>query len=327
MAGNGDPYSVLTTLRLRLLHALRGGASIADLARSFDLESDRIRDEIEPLIESSLAVDVDGVFRPNVLIATEAEACRVNAHAASIGNRLAERLEQRWDALERDFARLAVSERSNFGELAFLLVGDRILDVGLLDALARDGTLMPAAPARPSPTQPDARYYFWLIEGQHDLLGKYGQRTTSLTDDGWDLLTFGQYTFGDDVNAARDELEGNVADLLQANGESTPVEAALTSGLPWLAVGDTARWGAAARPVADDLLSVYLEARPSLNELFASLTASDASHTSFGEFFCWYDHVAYAHAIDALAAAGLISIAIERFTAAMWQEAPESVGF
>ncbi len=37
----------------------------------------------------------------------------------------------------------------------------------------------------------------------------------------------------------------------------------------------------------------------------------------FGEFLCWYDHVAYAHAIDILADAGVLSIPEYRFIAAL----------
>ncbi len=327
MAGNGDPYAVLTTLRLRLLRGMQGGATAEVLARSFDLDTDRLRAELAPLIEASLVVDESGIFRPNVLIATEEETRIVDAHATVLGKRLADRLKQQWVGLERDFAVLDVSGRSTFAELAFLLVGDRILDVGLLDALAHDGTLMPAAPARPSPGRTEARYYFWLIEGDHELLGKYGQRTTSLTGDGWDLLTFGQYTFGDDVNLAREELERAASALLSEGVERTPDEMARLLGIPWIDSGDTERWGAVARRASEDLLATYLEARSSLDDLFSSLSAASTPGTSFGEFFCWFDHVAYAHAIDALNAAGLISIPESRFSSAVWRETPESAGF
>ena len=327
MAGNGDPYSVLTTLRLRLLHALHDGSSADELARSFDLDTDLVSAELAPLVEASLVVEAGGVLCPSVLNATEEETSRVDAHATTLGMRLAERLEQQWAALERAFAELEVSGHWSFAELAFLLVGDRILDVGLLDALARDGTLMPAAPARPSPTQPDARYYFWLIEGEHDLLGKYGQRTTSLRGGSWDLLSFGQYTIGDDVNVAREGLERAVVETLGSDAELTPSVVARQLGLPVLDRVDTARWGASERRVSEDLLSVYLEARPSLDELFRSLNTASAPATGFGEFFCWYDHVAYAHAIEALAAAGFLTIPDERFTSALWRESPDSVRF
>jgi hypothetical protein len=327
VAGNGNPYAVLTIPRLRLLHAMHDGASADELARALDLDPDVVHSEIAPLVDFSLVVEDSDIFRANVLVATEEETRRVDAHASALGLQLAERLVGQREALQHDYEKLDVSGQWSFDDLAFLLVGDRILDVGLLDALARDGTLMPSAPARPSPTQPDARYYFWLIEGEHDLLGKYGQRVTSLPVDGWDLLTFGQYTIGDEVNTAREEVERSAIEFLTASPNRTPQDLARVLQLPSFDRSDTARWGEVAQRQSEDLLSVYLEARPSLDDLFHSLTAASAPGTSFGEFFCWYDHVAYAHAIDALDEAGMLTIPDERFTAALWQESPETVGF
>jgi len=327
MAGNGDPYAVLTTLRLRLLHAMREGASVDELAGSFDLDADQVRAELAPLIDFSLVVEESGVLRPTVLIVSEEETLRVDAHASALGLKLAERLLTQQDGLERAYAELDVSAAWSFVELAFLLVGDRILDVGLLDALARDGTLMPAAPARPSPARSDARYYFWSIEGEHDLLGRYGQRGTSLPIDGWELLTFGQYTIGDEVNVARDALERSALELLTADPSRTPQDLARSLKLALVDRSDTARWGEVAQRISDDLRSVYLEARPELDELFRALRAASTPGTGFGEFFCWYDHVAYAHAIDALADAGMLVMPEARFTAALWREASESAGF
>ena len=60
MAGNGDPYAVITTLRLRLLRGMQGGATAEVLARSFDLDTDRLRAELAPLIEASLVVNESG---------------------------------------------------------------------------------------------------------------------------------------------------------------------------------------------------------------------------------------------------------------------------
>jgi hypothetical protein len=61
-----------------------------------------------------------------------------------------------------------------------------------------------------------------------------------------------------------------------------------------------------------------------LRELFGSLRAAQLPGTSFGEFFCWYDHVIYAHAIDELVKAGLIMMPPACFTAVIWPVNMES---
>ena len=322
MAGRGDPYAVLTPLRLRLLRALHGGATLADLAAEAGLSPGRVRAELAPLRAAHLVAGDGDRPRPAFVVAPAAETRRVAAHADEVGRLLATRLLDRWPAIEAAYRELALAAALPLSEVAFLLVGDRILDVGLLDALARDGRLMPPAPARPSPGHPDARYYLWLIEGEHDQLGRYGQRATTLPWPGWELLTFGQYTRGDAPNTARDALEAAARAAVAAGDGGMPDALATYLGVPLVGREDAGRWWALARERADDLLTVYREQEPALRRLYGELGASAYLPADFGEFFCWYDHLAYAAAIDALAASGVFVIRPERYTAAVWQEAP-----
>ncbi len=322
MAGNGNAYDSLSILRLRILRQLHESPSLDDLSAALEQDLDGLNAELTALRQVSLLTDSSGALRPNVLVATAEETQRVDAHARVLGEELAWRLIEHQGEIESAYDNLTISQTVPLAELAFVLIGDRILDVGLLDSLAREGTLMPAAPARPSVTQPDARYYFWLIEGDHDQLGRYGQRATSLPGgDGWELLTFGQYTFGDEPNVARERIEQEILAYSSTDQFQDPHHLASTFGLPLIDQADAARWWAFARQTADDLLAVYADVREPLHELYGSLRASAyLGDDGFGEFFCWYDHVAYAHAIDALEKTGLLSIPTERFAAVLWQE-------
>ncbi len=327
MAGNGNPYDVLTESRLAILRALHGVATLDELDVATGIERARLIAELEPLCEASLVVRIEAGFRPAFLIATREETDRVDNHAAEVGQRLAAHVSSHWAEIERAYQQLQVSRQFSLAELSFVLVGDRILDVGLLDALSSETRLMPPAPPRPSPSDPAARYYMWMIEGRHDQLGRYGQRVTGLGAEGWSLLTFGQYTIDDELNVARSDLEHRVCDDLAERSDRTPQDAGSAFHLPVVDLDDATAWWSFVREFATDLTRVYTSAESSLRDLYASLAASGDPSDRFGEFFCWYDHLAYAHAIDALAHRGLLNIPPDRFVAALWREIPQATRF
>jgi len=283
--------------------------------------------ELEPLVTASLAQEQNGHYQATFFIASSTETLQVTAHARGTGRLLAQQLLLRWNNIETAYKQLAVSHDYDLRNLAFLFVGDVILDVGLLDALARDGTLMPSAPARPSPDHPDARYYFWMVEGDADQLGWYGQRAIALSWEHWYLLTFGRYWIDSAPNAAREALETKARELLTANLANDPEALAEHLNIPLVNQTDARRWWQCVKSYAADLLSVYRERADTLRQLYTSLHASTYAPYGFGEFFCWYDHVAYANAIDVLADAGVLVIPQRQFIAALWYEQPDENGF
>jgi hypothetical protein len=96
-------------------------------------------------------------------------------------------------------------------------------------------------------------------------------------------------------------------------------------GLPILGPAATWAWDALALDLARGLVDLYRGEAAALRDLYASCAASRylPESTGFGEFFCWYDHVAYAHAIDELARQGRLLIPAERYSAMLWFEHPE----
>ena len=83
------------------------------------------------------------------------------------------------------------------------------------------------------------------------------------------------------------------------------------------------------RPHAERLAEVYRAQASELRATYAGVLASTYLDevSGFGEFMCWFDHVAYAHAIDALIAAGVMQMPAARYVAALWQEAPGAGSF
>lgn len=326
-AGSGNPYAVLSPLRLRLVRGLHDRHSWVQLAADYGLMPGEVYTELLPLVEASLVARDGDRYYPTFLVVTAEETARVHEHANGLGAELSHCLLAAWDEIEGVYGTLACSREAPFADAAFLFAGDRILDVGLLDTLAGDGRLMPPAPARPSPQRPDARYYFWLIEGDDADTGAYGQRGNDLPWEHWHLLTFGQYFIGDESNTARDTLEACARNLLAAEHVSDPEILARRLGVPYVSVADAREWQRLANTVTPRLAAVYAAHEAELRTLYGSLRAHAYAPHGFAEFCCWYDHLAYSAAIDVLAAAGALRIPRERFAAAVWHELPQAAGF
>lgn len=319
MAGRGNPYAVLSDSRKLMLYALHNASPEA-------IQNVQRETELKPLVEASLVKQcADRRYRPTFFIADAQEVKRVNQQARETGHQLAARVKMSWSKLQTAFAKMQVSQKFSFAEQAFFLVGDCILDVGLLNALARDGNLLTAAPARPSPNFPDAHYCFWMIEGDADSLGCYGQRCTALPWHHWTLLTFGRYRTKGQTITSRSTLEQHIRQLSPTVPSATALgrKAALATYNRQAVM----LWEQITRPLCDDLVQVYNREQTQLKTLFTSCRSSKYAPESFVDFFCWYDHLAYAHAIDELIATGLLELPQSGFTTALWYEIPKFAAF
>ena len=325
MAGSGDPWSALTPLRKKMLRALHSVHSTPRLAGSLGLTVEEVEAELRPLKDSSLVHELEDSFYPGFLVVDADEVTRVNETSRVCGERLAAWLMDHWGETERRFQSLDASASSNLRELGFMLVGSRLLDVGLLDRLSSDTRLLKPPPSRPSPSKPNARYYFWMIEGAYDNLGRYGQNDISLPYPDWCLLTFGQYRVNGDRNAARRHFEENTRKL--SDEVDDPYELARRTRVHLFDLIDVERWTGFVDSCAQSLVEVYYEREDDLRGLFSSLRASTYNPEGFTEFFCWYHHVAYAWAIDYLADGDYLNIPTQRCQAALWHTAPRSKSF
>lgn len=320
MAGNGNPYAVLTPLRRQLIRALHDGLTAEELAATFGLSTENATAELAPLVDASLVHQADDTYVPSFFVADADETCAGAKLADHIGRQLAEFLLNRWGEFVETYRRMAIHGDHEFASVSFLLVGDLILDVGLLDALARDGRLMPRAPARPSPGHPDAHYYFWMIDGSHDHLGRYGQRAIDLPWAPWIHVSFGQYWIDGVLNQPRDDHYRNVLRILDEGGADSPEQLARAIRAPVIGKDDSLLWRRTARKTAGGLVGVYRDAEPALRAYFGSTRSANAQTAAFAEFFCWFDHVAYASAIDVLADEGVLRIPESRYITAVLYE-------
>lgn len=320
MVGIGNPYRALTPARLPLLPALLDHPDLVGLAEALDWSADEVRSDLATLAAAGIVALEGERARPLATIADASEVARVAESARRAGALLAEAIASVWPLVEAVWPRLDVSRSHTLAEMSFLLVGDRLLDVGLLDALAVDGRLMPPAPPRQDRDDPTARYYLCVVEGEPTALGQYGQRATALPWPGWSHLTFGRYGTPAAPNATRARYDERLRAAFAADPPGDPAALAWQTGVPYVDAHDARVWDGFARALASELVGGYYGLLGELTALFESLRVATLGATTFGEFFCWYDHLAYAHAIDALVAAGRIVMPAGAVTAAIWHE-------
>ena len=321
MVGIGNPFRVLTPRRLPILAAALNTPTPVEIAAALGIPSERLDDDLAALASAGIVSLVDGCVHPLALIVNASEVAAADRVARGIGAQMAHIVEHAWPLIEAVWRGLTIAEHASFADLSFLLVGDRLLDVGLLDALASDGRLMPPAPPRNDTADPAARYYLYVIEGDESALGQYGQRSRPLPWDCWHHLTFGRYGTTEARNPTRDQLDVELRDALREPGRvKSPEALASLLGLPLFAASDAQRWDEFARALAGEIVGVYRAEERALRDLFASLRCARTSLSTPGELLCWLDHLAYAHAIDALVASGRIVMPPGAVTAAIWCE-------
>jgi hypothetical protein len=322
MAGNGSPWAVLTPLRKQILRALHDGHTADELRNLFELSNEQVHKELAPLAEASLLQTEDDVYLPAFFIADAEEVGRVCEHARAVGSKMGGELLRRWSELENLYAQLSIHSAEPLSTHAFLLIGDLVLDLGLLAALEREGSLLPAPPPRPSPERPDAQYFFWMIEGTFDQVCRYGHRDEELPWDPWRLVSFGQYYIDDVPNEYRNS-EFDVARAMASDSRATsPYHLAERIERPIIEEDDAARWVRGISPVTAAVASVYKESEASIRNLYGTLHASSYTPYGFEEFFCWYEHVAYSQTIDFLEAEGALPVPEHRYTMAIWHGRP-----
>lgn len=326
MAGSGDPWSAFTKPRRTIMLALHDGLNIEDLSKEFNLSERQINNELNELKKSSLIRQLNNNFVPDIFIADLTETKIVYSHSKTTGQKLAALLLKEWDQLEHFYAKLSLSKSYSLENMGFMLVGSRILDMGVLGELVKDKSLLTIAPSRPSPGRPDSKYYFWMVEGDREHLGKYGQEDTDLSWPNWHLLNFGQNYVNEQFNKERKNFEDKSAELIKLYIKASPEFLANKLNVPYLNKEDSKTWEETSKLISIKLFKLLKEEKQDFQNFYNTLKASQYTNNSFGEFFCWYYHLAFSWAIDALEKNGAIIIPKEKFSAlVMYREGPEGL--
>ncbi|NPD88727.1 MAG: hypothetical protein HGN29_08375 [Asgard group archaeon] len=314
LAGSGDPWSYLTKTRKDIINSLHDRIPLDEVANIFNMSLDDLLTEIKPLSDSSLVKKEGNEYLPTFLIVNLDETKLVYEHSKEMGKVLADHTISKWSEIDAVFEKLSISENSSLKDQAFMLVGSRILDIGLLGELVKDGNLLKVAPLRSSLTRPDAQYYFWMIEGELKHLGKYGQEEIDLPWSNWYYLNFGQSWLNGQRNEARDKTEKKCKDLVKLDRARDSLELAELLEIPLLNEEESKNWLKITEKISKSLLEVMKGKEESLKLLFQNLESSRYTNNSFGEFICWYTHLAYPWAIDFLIEETLINIPSEHYS-------------
>jgi len=300
LAGSGNPWDYFKPSSRFTLRALHDGYTVSEIQKLLHISEEELIEKINLLIDAHLLRKEEENYYPTFLIVNEIEAEKTYQHAKIFGRIIADELIKNWKELMDDFVNLEASQKFTIDKLSLVLIGSKLLDIGLLEALVKDGTLLITAPTRPSPDRPDAKYYFYMVEGKTEYLGKYGENETDLPWKNWTFVTFGQNIVNNEHNKPREKLEEKCSELLKQQQLNKPEDLAFELNIPILSKNDSLSWKETTKKIAKRILLKIKEQKEELLQFYNSLKASQYTSNTLGEFVCWYIHIAYAWAIDFL---------------------------
>jgi len=314
LAGSGNPWYVLKDKNYTIILSLHEDLELNVIADSLNITNEQLIYEIDTLIKYSLITKKNNNYYPNIFISNNYEVEKVYKFSKSVGIKLSEVIIEDWDILKKSYKALSISNLYSFKELGFMLVGSRILDMGVLGALVLDQSLLLPPRNRPSPSRPDACYYFWLIEGKHEHLGKYGQNDTDLKWDNWHILNFGQNRIDRKLNSQRRVFQKKINEMQKSDTIDNPLMFAECLKVPYLSKMDSKYWLEVSNKISNDLLNVLKNNEQEIKDFYKTLRTGEYSNNSFSDFFCWFYHVVFAWTIDDLQEKGYIDFPTNRFS-------------
>jgi hypothetical protein len=326
MAGSGNPWDYFIESSKITLRALHDGFSLKEIQEIIDVTEEELMERINLLISASLINEVKGKYSPAFLITNKDETKKTVTHSKIIGRIIADEFIAFWNDVEEKYKQLKISEIYSLEDLSFVLVGSKLLDIALLEELAKDKTLLKPAPNRPSPKRPDAQYYFYMIDGPVESHGQYGENSKDLPFNGWNFITFGKNIIDGKYNEPRGKLEEKCDELREKKQLTSPEEYAKSLDVPFLTKGDSLQWRRFCNEIAYKLLLKIMENKEKLMQFYNELSTSKYTEDSFGEFFCWYFHLAYSWAIDFLVEENILKMPTEKYGAmVIYYEDPQGL--
>lgn len=293
MAGQGDPWEVLTEDLEKVLVAFHKGYTVSEISTAYEIEEYKLISQLEPLVKANILIKEKNVYFPNILVATEEETRKVYSRAKQSAGKISETVQSNWDKIKTAYEKLNSSKTYSLNEQGFMLVGSRILDIGVLRALANSEELLHPAPVRPTPSHPNSKYYLWIEENSPDRFG-YGQKDIELKFDNWYGVNFGS------DNESRHKLEKKAVKLIESGEYDSPEHFAQLIEVPFLNKEDSKLWEKLVAEISNICLEKLLKEKNDIKELYNSLKTSQYSQNTFDDFYCWYYHYLYPLAINDL---------------------------
>ena len=293
MAGEGNPWEVLTDDLEKVLVAFHKGYTVSEIATAYDIEEDKLNSQLEPLVKANILIKEKNLYFPDILVATEEETRKVYNWAILSAEKISKSVQSNWNKIKTAYEKLDLSKTYSLNEQGFMLVGSRIMDIGVLRTLANSKELLLPAPVRPTPSCPDSKYYLWIVENSPDKFG-FGQKDVELKFDNWYVVDFGS------DNESRSALEEKVVELIESGKYDNPEHFAKLMGAPFLNQEDSKLWGNLVIEISNKCLEELLKEKSDIIELYNSLRTSKYSQNTFDDFYCWYYHYVYPLAINDL---------------------------
>lgn len=293
MAGEGDPWEVLSDDLEKVLLAFHKGFSVSEIAAAFGISERQLIEQLEPLVKANILNKTDKGYFPEILLASEREALNIYNRAEKTARKISETILSSWNKIAKSYNKLNISRTQSLNEIGFMLVGSRILDVGVLRALAKNEELLLPAPLRPTPSYPYSRYYLWIVENSPDKYG-YGQKDMELKYDNWYIVNFGR------DNESRTRLEEKAVELIESGKYDSPEHFATLIGASYLNKNDSKVWENFVAEISEICLTQLLKEKEEIKELYQTIKTSQYSENAFDDFYCWYYHYVYPIAINNL---------------------------
>ena len=321
------------SVRRNIIEGLHRGDALDKIAETLSLNYQEFMRHIKIMEAAGYVSSSRGTYSPGFFVALADEVEVMKGFAEPWGERISTLIQKQenWRVIEDVYKKLSVFPRFSFKRIGLPLVGDFLLDIGMLKVFYKDSTIMP----QPS-DKFGGNFYVWGVEGGYDSLGRYGSHSESFND--MSVFSFGggkerkRATLPDAYWGMTAEIgkdgaskiaKAVIAEYVRYYDDATVTISndslkylvkwkyirKIPEGFRCLAPVYKGKDFPLVRSLAQRMGKIILEQfkdeKRGLDEQFRKLRGS--KHSSFAEFFCWFWHLVFSETIDSLIEVGKIS--------------------
>lgn len=320
-------------IRRNIIESLHRGEASNKIAETLSLNHQELMDHVKTMEAAGYVRAFKGTCLPSFFVALADEVEVIKKLAEQWGEQISIVIEKKenWRVIEDTCKKLSFSSRFSFKRIGLPLVGDFLLDVGMLRIFYEDSTLMP----EPS-DKFGGNFYVWGVEGEAGALGRYGSHGGRFDD--VTVFSFGgekhrnratlpdaywRMTAKIGKDKANKIVKTAIAEYIKYYDDATFTISKYSSKYlaEWKYLRETLEGVKCLAPVYERedfpvvmslvqhvgkmILEPFKDNKSSLEEQFGKLRGS--KHSSFAEFFCWFWHLVFTRTIDSLIKVGKIS--------------------